>query len=59
MLDSASSMARGRAAPRQQAQKDGKGFPRGQLPGFGRAVDLKGLPQVIGLALGAPEFQRR
>jgi uncharacterized protein (DUF1800 family) len=24
-----------------------------------RAINLKGLPQVIGLALGAPEFQRR
>ncbi len=37
-------------------------FPRGrgaQLPGFGRPVNLQGLPQVIGLALGAPEFQRR
>jgi uncharacterized protein (DUF1800 family) len=43
----------------RQAAKDGKGFPRGQLPGFGRPVDLKGLPQVVGLALGAPEFQRR
>jgi uncharacterized protein (DUF1800 family) len=31
----------------------------GQLPGFGRPVNLQGLPQVLGLALGAPEFQRR
>ena len=31
----------------------------GQLPGFGRPVNLQGLPQVVGLALGAPEFQRR
>lgn len=31
----------------------------GQVPGFGRAVNLQGLPQVVGLALGAPEFQRR
>ena len=41
---------------------DGKGFPRGrgaQIPGFGRPVNLQGLPQVVGLALGAPEFQRR
>jgi hypothetical protein len=48
---------------RQSAKEaGGKGFPRGRgaaLPGFGRPVDLKGLSQVIGLALGAPEFQRR
>jgi uncharacterized protein (DUF1800 family) len=31
----------------------------GQVPGFGRPVNLQGLPQVVGLALGAPEFQRR
>ena len=40
----------------------GKGFPRGagaQIPGFGRQVNLQGLAQVVGLALGAPEFQRR
>jgi hypothetical protein len=40
----------------------GKGQPRGpaaQLRGFGQPVNLKGLPQVVGLALGAPEFQRR
>jgi uncharacterized protein (DUF1800 family) len=44
------------------AAKQGKGFPRGpgaQIPGFGRQVDLKDLAQVVGLALGAPEFQRR
>lgn len=27
--------------------------------GFGRLPELSGLPQVIGLALGSPEFQRR
>ncbi len=51
----------GRGA-QQQAKPDGKGFPRGagaQIPGFGRAVNLQGFPQVVGLALGAPEFQRR
>jgi len=51
----------GRGA-QQQAKPDGKGFPRGpgaQIPGFGRPVNLEGLPQVVGLALGAPEFQRR
>jgi len=52
-------MGGGRAG--RQAAKDQavKGLPRAQIPGFGRPVDLKGLPQVIGLALGAPEFQRR
>jgi hypothetical protein len=62
ILDSSAvTMGRGRTAPRPAAAaaKDGKGFPRAQLPGFGRPVDLKGLPQVVGLALGAPEFQRR
>ena len=47
---------------RQDAPKPGKGFPRGpgaQIPGFGRPVNLQGLAQVVGLALGAPEFQRR
>jgi hypothetical protein len=27
--------------------------------GFGRLPSLQGLAQVVGLALGAPEFQRR
>jgi uncharacterized protein (DUF1800 family) len=51
--------ARGQAAKQEAG---GKGFPRGgaaQLPGYGRQVNLQGLPQVVGLALGAPEFQRR
>jgi uncharacterized protein (DUF1800 family) len=54
---------RGRAGQQQAKQAaGGKGFPRGaaaQIPGFGRQVNLQGLPQVVGLALGAPEFQRR
>ncbi len=42
------------------ARRPGLGGGRGgQLPGFGRQVNLQGLPQVVGLALGAPEFQRR
>jgi uncharacterized protein (DUF1800 family) len=52
----------GRGARPTAKDNGGKGFPRGrgaQIPGFGRSVDLKGLPQVVGLALGAPEFQRR
>jgi hypothetical protein len=33
---------------------------RGNQPiGGARPIDLQGLPQVLGLALGAPEFQRR
>src|SRR5262245_38010007 len=52
----------GGAARQNAKDAGGKGFPRGRgaaLPGFGRPVDLKGLAQVVGLALGAPEFQRR
>ena len=61
ILDSSIVTMGDRPSARQaaKAEKDGKGFPRAQLPGFGRPVDLKGLPQVVGLALGAPEFQRR
>jgi hypothetical protein len=44
----------------RQRQRPGDGLGRGgQLRGFGRPVNLQGLPQVVGLALGAPEFQRR
>ena len=61
--DSNLPMMDGRDAARLNAKDaGGKGFPRGRgaaLPGFGRPVDLKGLAQVVGLALGAPEFQRR
>ena len=32
---------------------------RGRQGGFQRLPQLSGLPQVIGLALGSPEFQRR
>ena len=61
VIDSAGvTMGGGRGAARQAAKDVGvKGLPRAQIPGFGRPVDLKGLPQVVGLALGAPEFQRR
>ncbi len=60
--DDMDAMGRGRGARPTAKDDGGKGFPRGrgaQIPGFGRPVDLKGLPQVVGLALGAPEFQRR
>ena len=60
--DSASMMMGGRGGQRPIKGEQGKGFPRGrgaQIPGFGRSVNLQGLPQVVGLALGAPEFQRR
>jgi hypothetical protein len=61
VIDSGTMMGGGRAgAGRQPVKNQGvKGLPRAQIPGFGRPVDLKGLPQVVGLALGAPEFQRR
>jgi uncharacterized protein (DUF1800 family) len=62
VLDDSMSMGgRGRGGRMPPAQQ-GKGQPRGpgaQIPGYGRPVNLQGLPQVIGLALGAPEFQRR
>jgi uncharacterized protein (DUF1800 family) len=54
-------MGAGRAGRRVPVQ-EAKTFPRGaeaQIPGFGRPVSLQGLPQIVGLALGAPEFQRR
>jgi hypothetical protein len=37
----------------------GVGPGRGRQGGFQRLPQLNGLPQVIGLALGSPEFQRR
>jgi len=62
VLDDSSAMGgRGRGGRMPPVEK-GKGQPRGpgsQIPGYGRPVNLQGLPQVIGLALGAPEFQRR
>jgi len=60
--DTASMTMRGRGGQLPVKGEQGKGFPRGraaQIPGFGRPVNLQGLPQVVGLALGAPEFQRR
>ena len=42
------------------APMDGaRGRGRGRQGGFQRLPQLTGLPQVIGLALGSPEFQRR
>jgi hypothetical protein len=37
----------------------GRGLGRGRQGGFQRLPQLSGLPQVIGLALGSPEFQRK
>jgi hypothetical protein len=65
LMDDSTTMAPVSGTARQVKQelgKQGKGFPRGAnaaIPGFGRQVNLQGLPQVVGLALGAPEFQRR
>jgi uncharacterized protein (DUF1800 family) len=59
--DDSTTMGGGRGGRMPPVEK-GKGQPRGpgaQIPGYGRPVNLQGLPQVIGLALGAPEFQRR
>jgi uncharacterized protein (DUF1800 family) len=43
----------------QPAMGAGVGRGRGRQGGFQRLPQLTGLPQVIGLALGSPEFQRR
>jgi uncharacterized protein (DUF1800 family) len=55
----ASTMAgRGRGGRTGRFAGGGRGG-RGRIGGPGGRIDLQGLPQVIGLALGAPEFQRR
>ena len=51
-----------KATKRREVKHPGQGLQRrggAQIPGFGRQVNLQGLAQVVGLALGAPEFQRR
>jgi hypothetical protein len=47
--------------PRQAGNAVGKkGLPRPNAPSpLNRPVNLQGLAQVVGLALGSPEFQRR
>jgi uncharacterized protein (DUF1800 family) len=47
------------AAPPAAAMDGARGRGRGRQGGFQRLPQLTGLPQVIGLALGSPEFQRR
>lgn len=45
--------------PMDPAMSGGVRLGRGRQGGFPRLPQLTGLPQVIGLALGSPEFQRR
>ena len=45
--------------PPMQPMGPGLGRGRGRQGGFQRLPQLNGLPQVIGLAFGSPEFQRR
>jgi hypothetical protein len=46
--------------PRQAAVVAKNGRPRPNAPSpLNRPVNLEGLAQVVGLALGSPEFQRR
>jgi uncharacterized protein (DUF1800 family) len=46
--------------PMRDAPPAKNGQPRpAMLRGLGQPVQLSGLPQVVGLAIGAPEFQRR
>jgi len=64
MLTGAANDVNGMAVGNDSIRMAGRGgaLPRGRgavVPGFGRPVDLKGVAQVVGLALGAPEFQRR
>ncbi|HKW12776.1 MAG TPA: DUF1800 domain-containing protein [Gemmatimonadaceae bacterium] len=48
------------ARPRQAAVVAKNGRPRPNAPSpLNRPVNLEGLAQVVGLALGSPEFQRR
>ncbi len=51
----------GLGGPPPRPGQGGGALGRGaaQIPGFGRPVNLQGVAQVVGLALGAPEFQRR
>jgi hypothetical protein len=51
-------------APAARARQAGNavgrnGQPRGNAAALNRPVHLEGLAQVVGLALGSPEFQRR
>lgn len=47
-------------APMRDVAPAKNGQPRAAaLRGLGQPVRLSGLPQVVGLAIGAPEFQRR
>jgi hypothetical protein len=43
----------------RRARTPGERRGVGSGPAFGRLPELNGLAQVLGLALGAPEFQRR
>jgi uncharacterized protein (DUF1800 family) len=62
--DSSSSMTMGAEPPMRGAGREvppaKNGAPRpGAVRGIGQQVQLNGLAQVVGLAIGAPEFQRR
>jgi hypothetical protein len=49
-------------AAASEAQMDSEMSGRratGQARGIGNLPPLNGLPQIVGLALGSPEFQRR
>jgi uncharacterized protein (DUF1800 family) len=49
---------RGAAAPVRPNQNGGAGRAALQGRGFANLPQLTGLPQIVGLALGSPEFQR-
>jgi hypothetical protein len=49
--------ARNAARPRPNQNAGGKGVAL-QARGFGNIPQLTGVSQIVGLALGSPEFQR-
>ena len=62
MSESGSSAPTGNMAQRNTARANGNpGGRRGALQGrvIGNLPTLSGLQQIVGLALGSPEFQRR
>jgi hypothetical protein len=60
MSDGAMAGATNAGNPRARQVKNGGGGKRAALQGrgMGNIPQLNGLPQIVGLALGSPEFQR-
>jgi hypothetical protein len=56
--DNATSLAAAPGMPLTPAGPGMLGMPPG-MQAFARPVQLRGIAQIVGLAIGAPEFQRR